>query len=316
MNTKMRDSPMWSRREFAAGSLKAAIGAGAFPALLPGAAAAAPAAHLRFGLATYEWGRDWDIPTIIANLTKAGVRGVELKTLIKYANGRQERYPHGVELELSASGRAEARKRFADSPVTLVSLASSEHFPWPDPDQDKAAVEAVKGYLQLSHDVGAGRVRVLPNDWLPAAPHEKTLERIADALNQVGGVAADLGQEVDLEAHSAPGSIPNMKFVLDRVKYRGVRIRLNSELRNTVDPGFEQQFAMIKDRVARVMHIHNLKAAKYPYQQVIDVLTKAGWDGWALLEVSDKVPDRVAALSEQREIWESMVAKARVTQQS
>jgi hypothetical protein len=58
------------------------------------------------------------------------------------------------------------------------------------------------------------------------------------------------------------------------------------------------------------MHLHNLKLPGYPYQTVVNVMSKAGWDGWAFLEVSDKVPDRVAALAEQREIWEKMVAAA------
>jgi hypothetical protein len=34
------------------------------------------------------------------------------------------------------------------------------------------------------------------------------------------------------------------------------------------------------------------------------------WDGWGLLEASDKVPDRVQALIEQRQLWEQIVAKA------
>ena len=43
---------------------------------------------------------------------------------------------------------------------------------------------------------------------------------------------------------------------------------------------------------------------------VIDWLVKEHWDGWAFLEVSDKVDDRVAGLAEQRALWEEMVAKA------
>ena len=34
------------------------------------------------------------------------------------------------------------------------------------------------------------------------------------------------------------------------------------------------------------------------------------WDGWALLEDSDTVEDRVQALTEQRKLWDQMVAKA------
>jgi hypothetical protein len=321
-----------SRREILVGALSslAAIRSAG------GAQPTARKANFRFGLATYEWGKDWDIPTILKNLTAAKVYSVELKTVITRRDGTPLRYPHGVELDLPPYARVEVKKRFADSPVDLVSLATSEHFPYSDGSTDmatvdgfrlfqekygkvpdngitntRASIEAVKAYLQLSHDVGSRFVRVLPNNWLPDFPHERTLDMIADNLNEVAPVARDLGQQIALEAHGAPGTLQNMKYVMDRVKdKKAVGIRLNSEVRNTVDPGFEEQYAPIADVVSPTMHIHNLKSPAYPYQLVLNVMAKAGFDGWALLEVSDRVPDRVAALAEQREIWEQMVAAA------
>src|SRR6185503_19873574 len=65
---------------------------------------------MQFGLCTYQWGADWDLPTLLANCEKAGALGVELRTTHK----------HGVEPSMSANQRREARARFADSPVTLV----------------------------------------------------------------------------------------------------------------------------------------------------------------------------------------------------
>lgn len=333
----MFESRSLSRREILAGALSS-LAAGRAVAAAPPAKKVKPA-KMRFGLATYEWGKDWDIPTILKNLTAAKVHCVELKTVITQRDGSPLRYPHGVELDLSRHARAEVRKRFADSPVELVSLATSEHFPYSDGAKDwgamatvdgirlftekfgkapsdgatrtQATIEAVKAYLQLSHDVGSRFVRVLPNNWLPDFPHETTLDRIADGLNAVAPVARDLGQRIALEAHSAPGTLENMKYVMDRVKDRkAVGIRLNSEARNAVNPGFEEQFALVKDVVSETMHVHNLKTPGYPYQLVVNVMAKAGWDGWVFLETSDKVPDRVAALAEQREIWEQMVAAA------
>jgi sugar phosphate isomerase/epimerase len=301
---------LFSRRQFVAGGLKAAIGAGALSALMPPAVPAAQQAHIRFGLTTYELAHDWDLPTIIKNLTTTNIHSVELKTLIIYANGTTARYPHGVELELSPQGRAEVKKRFADSPVELISLATSEHFPWPDPQKQNAAIEAVKGYLKLSHDVGSKYVRVLPNEWLPNVPHEQTLDQIAECLNQCGSTADDLGQKIALEAHSGPGTLENMGYVMKRVKYRCIGIRLNSEQRNVENPGFEEQFKFVKDVLSPTMHIHDLKNTKYPYQLVINVLAQAGWNGWAFLEVGYNYPDRVALLAESREIWEKMVANA------
>ena len=39
-----------------------------------------PNALTRFGFTTYQWGQDWDIPTLIANCSKARAFGVELRT--------------------------------------------------------------------------------------------------------------------------------------------------------------------------------------------------------------------------------------------
>jgi hypothetical protein len=34
---------------------------------------------MRLGLVTYQWGRDWDLPTLIANCEATGYHGVELR---------------------------------------------------------------------------------------------------------------------------------------------------------------------------------------------------------------------------------------------
>src|SRR5512138_259343 len=117
-----------SRREFLTTTVSAALGASVVAALSrQDLFAAEPTAKLKLGLATYQWGMNWDIPTLIANLIKAGVLGVELRT--------QSKYKHGVELELSPAQRADVKKRFADSPVTVVSIACSERMDWPEPEK-------------------------------------------------------------------------------------------------------------------------------------------------------------------------------------
>ena len=82
---------------------------------------------MRFGLMTYQWGIDWDVPTLIANCTKTKAFGVELRTSAHYA--------HGVELTLPEAQRREVKKQFADSPVQVVGVASAERFDSPDPER-------------------------------------------------------------------------------------------------------------------------------------------------------------------------------------
>src|SRR5262245_34670539 len=70
---------------------------------------------LKLGAVTYNIAKDWDIPTLIKNLSEAGFEAVELRTTHK----------HGVEIGLSAAARAEVRKQFADSPVKIGGLGTT-----------------------------------------------------------------------------------------------------------------------------------------------------------------------------------------------
>ena len=300
------NTPTPSRREFLATSIKNTLGVCALSALGPldsrAAGGAAKGPKVRFGFTSYQWGKDWDIPTTIANLQKAKVLGVELRTSAKYA--------HGVELTLTADQRGEVKKRFADSPVTLVGICSAERMDWPEPEKLKAAIESAKAHLKLSRDVGASGVRVFPNQWHPNVPHEQTIAQIAKALNEIGAFAADYGQEVRLEAHGTVGELPSLRAIMDQVTQPLVRIKLNSDARDTVGDGFEANFNLVRNYLGHTAHLHNLKDTKFPYQLQMDLLVKMNWDGWAMLEASDEVPDRVAALTEQRELWDGMMAKA------
>ena len=42
---------------------------------------------MKFGLVTYQWGKDWDLPTLITNCERTGYHGIELRT----------QHAHGVE---------------------------------------------------------------------------------------------------------------------------------------------------------------------------------------------------------------------------
>src|SRR5687768_3156843 len=84
-------------------------------ALEPGSTqtpARAPRPGPKIGTVTYNIAKDWDIDTIIKNLTAIGMDGVELRTTHK----------HGVEVSLSPAQRAEVRKKFADAPVKIGGL--------------------------------------------------------------------------------------------------------------------------------------------------------------------------------------------------
>src|SRR5262245_35871522 len=100
------------RRDF----LAAAIGVPALAGIAEGQRGQTPAAvepkGLKLGIVTYLIAKDWDVPTIIKNLTEVGMDAVELRTTHK----------HGVEIALPPASRAEVRKMFEASPVRIGGL--------------------------------------------------------------------------------------------------------------------------------------------------------------------------------------------------
>lgn len=262
-------------------------------------------AQTRLGFTTYTWGKPWDILTLIDNCCHVGIYGVELRTSQKYA--------HGLEIETPASDRQEAKKRFEDSPVTLVGMACGERYDSPDPDKLKAAIEKTKAYIKLSHDVGASGLRVFPNDYHRDVPRAKTRAQIAESLNELGAFAADYGQQVRLEAHGSAGDLPSLRAIMDQVTEPAVRVKLNSDKRDAKGEGFEFNFNLVKDLLGDTLHLHDLADTAFPYQQQMDLLVKMNWTGWQMLEVSHKVPDPVAALKTYRETWDGFLANALAT---
>lgn len=296
-----------SRRDFLHRGAQAAAGAFAAAGLASrGAPAVAaekkPVKRTRFGFTTYQWGKDWDIPTLIASCKTAKVFGLEMRTSQSYA--------HSVELALSARKRGEVKKQFEDSPITLVGLASSERFDSPDPVKLKAAIEAAKAHMVLSHDIGGSGVRVFPNDFHKDVPQEQTIAQIAKALNEVGAFATDYGQQVRLECHGRAGYLWSIRAIMDQVNQPSVRVKLNSSSRDTEGEGFEHNFNLVKKLLGDTLHLHDLTSEDFPYQQQMNLLVKMGWTGWQLLEVSSKVPDRLKALIEMREIWDGLLDNA------
>jgi hypothetical protein len=262
---------------------------------------AARISKMRFGFTSYEWGMHWNIPTMIANCTKAKAFACELRTSAKYA--------HGVELTLSAAQRKEVKKRFADSPVALIGLASSERFDWLEQEKLKAAIEAAKAHVKLSHDVGAKGVRVFPNDLHKEVPEQQTIDQIARALNIVGKYAADHGQMIRLENHGTLGiSLVAIRKIMDQVTQPSVRVKLNGVLAKGED--FATGFQLVKGFLGDTLHCRGLGDDAFPYQLQADLLIDAEWNGWWLIEESSPVPDRVQALIQQREAFEQLVAKS------
>ncbi len=256
---------------------------------------------MKFGLVTYLWAKDWDLPTLIANCEKTGVLGVELRT----------EHAHGVESSLNAQQRKEVRKRFEDSPVTLVGLGTNFAFHHVEPAALKKDIEEAKEYIKLSNDVGGSGVKVKPNDLPKNVPPEKTIEQIGKSLNELGRFAADYGQQIRLEVHGSCSPLPTIKQIMDVADHPNVKVCWNCNPEDLTGEGLVNNFNLVKNRFGDTVHVRELNINDYPYQELMNLLVAMDYSGWILLEARTNPDDRVKALAEQRQIWEEMVNKAK-----
>ena len=302
----MKDS---SRRDFLKRSMY--LGAAAFiggckaaglPGKTPGPAYGKPGSKMHFGLVTYLWAKDWDLPTLIANCEKSKVLGVELRTTHK----------HGVERDLNAEQRAAVKKRFDDSPVVFVGPGSAECFDHPDPEKLKRAIEATKAFVKLSHDCGGSGVKVKPNSFHKGVSREKTIEQIGRSLNVVGKLGADYGQQIRLEVHGQCAELGTIKQIMDVATHPNVGVCWNSNGTDLKGKGLEHNFNLVKDRFGATAHVRAFDnpGNTYPWQKLIDLFVRMDYAGWILLEARAKRKDYVAALARQKKLFEQMVAKA------
>lgn len=291
-----------SRRHFIKKSVAAGVGLAAMPSVL----SAFPhplTAKMKLGLVTYQWAADWDLPTLLFNCEKAGLLGVELRT----------QHSHGVETSLSALKRVEVKKRFADSPVTCIGYGSNFEYHSPDPAKLRENIEQTKAYIKLCKDIGATGIKVKPNALVDGIPKEKTIAQIAASLNEVGKFAKDYGQLVRVEIHGyKTPELPVMKAIFDQVNELNVKMCWNSNPQDLLPPGLEENFNMVKNWLGDTVHVRDLATNEYPYQQLFNLFTKIGYNGWLLLEESSKPVDKIAAMKEQLTLFNKLVANAKV----
>ncbi len=288
-----------SRRNFIQKSIAAGAGISLF-----GASACSEMARqqkMQLGLVTYQWGKDWDLPTLIANCEEAGFGAVELRT----------EHAHGVETSLSASERAEVKQRFDDSPVTCVGYGSNFDFHHVDQARVRQNIEGTKEYLKLCKDIGATGIKVKPNGLPEEVPQEQTIAQIAASFNEVGKYASDMGQLIRVEVHGRlTQQLPNMKAIFEQVTEDSVKICWNCNDEDLLPPGLEANFNSVKKWFGDTVHIRELNVGDYPYQQLMDLFVGMNYTGWILLEARTSPDDRVAAMKEQLQVFNSMIANA------
>jgi sugar phosphate isomerase/epimerase len=231
---------------------------------------------LKLGLMTYKLGMTWDVPTLIKNCTEAKFLHVELRTT----------HAHKVEVDLTPPQRREVRKRFEDSAIEAISLASAFSYHHADPATVRKNVEGTKEYTKLARDIGARGIRVFPNAFGgDEAERERTLERIGKAVRECAEFARDYGVEIRLSNHGkGTNRIPVTRKILDYADCPHVYVNWNCDGSDVEAPGFEANFNSVKDRI-RNIHLHALYNEKYPYRRLFALLRENDYPGYCDAEI-------------------------------
>jgi sugar phosphate isomerase/epimerase len=191
-----------------------------------------------------------------------------------------------------------------------VGLGSNERFDDPDPAVVKKAIEASKEFIILSHDIGSSGVKVKPDSFHDNVPREQTIEQIGRSLNELGRFAEGFGQQVRLEVHGKCAELPTIKAIMDVADHPAVAVCWNSNVTDLSGEGLEANFRMVRERFGETLHVRSLTAEDYPWPELFRLLVETEYTGWMLLEAGGDPPDRVAALKEQRELFETLLAGA------
>ena len=285
-----------SRRNFIQRSFVAGVGLSMFDPL--SVLAAEKKSGMKLGLVTYQWAKDWDLPTLITNCEKTGYLGVELRV----------DHAHKVEINLSASQRADVKKRFADSSVTCLGYGSNFEYHSPDQATLRKNIDQTKEYIKLCKDIGASGIKVKPNDLPVSVPREKTIAQIAASLNEVGKFATDFGQLVRVEVHgNLTQEIPNMKAIFEQITEKNVKMCWNCNDQDLLPPGLEANFNSVKKWFGDTVHVREFNVGNYPYKQLMDLFKGIGYDGWILLEARTEPADKIAAMKEQLQLFNAMI---------
>ena len=260
-----------------------------------------PRVRINFGMVTYLWGKDWNIPTLIDNLTAAGVFGVELRV----------DHAHGVTPELTRDERREVRKMFRNSQIQVVGIGTNQQFDYPDRAKLRESIEKTTEYIILSKDIGGSGVKVKPNQFHTGVPKSRTVDQIGRALNQLARIGAENGQQIRLEVHGQETQeIEIIKDIMDVADHPNATVCWNSNPDDMKGRGLEGNFNLLKDRFGAVTHVRELDDPEYPYQQLIKLFVDMNYRGWIMLEGRTDPTDKVQALIQQRDLFEQMIEKA------
>ena len=99
-----------------------------------------------------------------------------------------------------------------------------------------------------------------------------------------------------------------MKAIFEQVTEKSVGMCWNCNDTDLNPPGLEANFDSVKKWFGDTVHVRELNVGEYPYQQLMNLFKDMKYKGWILLEARTEPADRVAAMKDQLEVFNEMIA--------
>lgn len=235
------------------------------------------------GAVTYNVLKEWDVDTIIRNLTAGRFEAVELRA----------EHAHRVDPSLDPAQRTAVRRKFEGSKIRLLSYGSTCEFQSPDPELRQKNVADGKRWVELAHDTGAWGVKVRPNGMPEGVPPVVTIKRIAECLKELGDYGAGRGVEIWVEVHGRTTQNPPVSAaIMKATNHSQVGLCWNSNPTDIVNGSIKPSFELLRPWIKNV-HINELANPAYPWRELFMLLRLSQYERYTLCEAQEsKEPER------------------------
>ena len=151
----------------------------------------------------------WSWSQILEFASAQGFSAIELR-------GLQDKVDITQHPDLAPPRLADVKRQLADRGLTVICLGASARMHETDPAVRAAQLDEARRYIDLAHGLGTPYVRVFGDRYVPGEAREKTRERIAATMRELGARAHGEGVTLIIESHGDFTDSPSLLEILQR----------------------------------------------------------------------------------------------------
>ncbi len=232
---------------------------------------------------------DWTLDEVVAGMKRHGYHGLEPRVEWGHACG--------IESDLSATARAEVRRRFEDEGLSICCIASGVRMATPDATERARHVQDLRRYIELAADVGCGLIRTFGGPRDTAAPWAMVVDYTADGYRQVLSDAESAGVTILMETHDDWCCAAPVRAVIEGVQHPSLQVLWDFMHTQRMMETPQESFVAL-GHLTRHVHAHDgtyvdgrmqvsaeLGAGVIDHETPLHLLEESGFDGYFSVEV-------------------------------